>query len=517
MSQKLAPATLLLSVFLSLPAAAEIQYFGYVGGADDDSGLNLTHGFANFAHVSSSSDLASPFVLNRVNALSQKGLKATVDLGLVLWCDYDGTGSYRSLCWDWLQRWEIWKEVNAEILTPDKVIAFAILDEPFNRGAIMTDFEAAAQKVKADLPWARTWLVDSTCVVAGTCSSLWLSPGLTGYQGNLPGIDWLGVDAYAIHPQTDATYRSAVSILKARFPGRPWIYVMDGYWETNLHGPALASMSEMGPIADEWYEEARNDPDAVLLGVFLWPATPGWTTSEQFSCDVLAHHVVIGREITHKARPQTALPIGSFSIDNNGVVSGWACDPDGTLCEAPRVDLYSNGTFYASTSYAPSQDFISAPQCGTGIAYRFKGNAVSGARISAVAQDLDSGSANLASTCGDCVWYSQLYAPKGCLDSVDANGYATGWVCDQDSALTSSQVRIVAGGTTVGLYTTNLGNEPTVTDKCGGGGMHRFRVQLPASARGKQINAYAENLGSPAMSREVQIPTLCRKGRCVWR
>src|SRR5258708_2453240 len=328
MSQKLAPTTLLLTVLLSLPAGAEIQYFGYGRGADDDFGLNLTSGFANFAHVSTPSDLASPFVLNRVNALSQRGLKATVDLGLVLWCDYDGTGSYRSLCWDWLQRWEIWKQSNAAILMPDKVLAFAILDEPFNRGAIMTDFEAAAQKVKADLPWAKTWLVDCVCVIAGTCSSYWLSPGLTGYQGSLPGIDWLGIDGYGIHPQTDPTYQSAVSILKARFPGHSWIYVMDGYWDANIQGQTLAGLSAMGPLADEWYDVARNDSDAILLGVFLWPAKPGWTTSQQFSCEVLTHHVAIGRDITHKVRPQTAPPIGSFSIDTNGVVSGWACDPD---------------------------------------------------------------------------------------------------------------------------------------------------------------------------------------------
>jgi hypothetical protein len=518
MTQKLAPATLLLSVLLSLPATAQIQYFGYVGGADDDFGLNLTQGFANFAHVSSPADLASPFVLDRVNALARKGLKATIDLGVVLWCDYDGTGSYRSLCLDWLNRWEIWKQTNAAILTPDKVLAFAILDEPFNRGAIMTDFEAAAQKVKADCPWAKIWLVDSSCVIAGSCSSLWFSPGLSGYQGSLPGIDWIGVDDYGIHPRSDSTYQSARSILKARFPGRQWIYVMDGYWDPGVHGLNLASMSEMGPIADEWYDVARSDPDAVLLGVFLWPATTGWTTSQQFSCDVLAHHVAIGRAITQKVRPQTALPVGFFSMGPLGAVSGWACDPDGTLCEAPRVDLYSDGTFYTSTSYTSSQDFVLEPQCSSGIAYRFTGKVGSGVRVTAVAQDLDSGSATLASTCGgDCVWYTHIYAPKGSLDSVDANGYAVGWACDQDSGSTSSQVRIVAGGVTVGLYTTNLFNEPAVTIQCGGGALHRFGIQLPAWARGKQVIAFAENLGSPNGVNEVQIPVLCRKGRCIWR
>jgi len=56
-----------------------------------------------------------------------------------------------------------------------------------------------------------------------------------------------------------------------------------------------------------------------------------------------------------------------------------------------------------------------------------------------------------------------------------------------------------------------------VTDQCGGGTLHRFGIQLPAWTRGKQITAYAENLGSPDASGEVQIPALCRKGKCVWR
>jgi hypothetical protein len=523
MYRKLSLLTLLLGIWLALPASAQIQYFGYVGGADDDQVLNLTKGFANFAHLSTPVDLASTFVSNRVTALSQKGSKASIDLGLVLWCDYDGNGSYRQLCWDWAQRWATWKQNNAGILTADKVLAFAILDEPFNRGAYMTDFETAAQKVKADFPWAKTWLTESSCVISGSCASNWPSPGLGGYSGNLPGIDWLGLDGYAIHPATDGSYQSARSTLKARFPGRKWLYVVDGYWDPNLHGLAFSSMSDMGPIADEWYNVAHNDPDAVLLGVFLWPVTTGWTTSAQFSCGILGHHVAIGRTVTHKVRPQTALPVGSFAIDSGGVVSGWACDPDGTLCETPRVDLYSDGTFYASTYYTSSQDYVTAPQCGSGIAYRFTGNVgnnVSGHRITAVAQDLDSGSTTLASTCAEnpaCVWYSQLYAPKGYLDNVDANGNAYGWVCDQDAPTVASQVRIVAGGATVGLYTTNLSNEQTVTTQCGGGTLHRFSVQLPAWARNQQVTAYAQNLGSPYAFHEVLIPVLCQNGRCIWR
>jgi len=515
---RLALALLLLGGLLALPAVAQIQYFGYVGGADDDTSLNLTKGFTNFAYTGAPSDLASTFVLDRVSALSQKGLKGVIDLGVVLWCDYDGNQSYRHLCVDWAQRWATWKQNNAGILTSDKVLAFAILDEPFNRGAVMTDYETAALQVKADFPWAKTLMIEAACVVAGTCSPYYGGPGLSGYQGSLPGIDWLGLDDYAIHPATDQAYQNARSILKARFPSRKWIYVMDGYWEPGHAQNFFNNISEMGPIADEWYNVAQSDPDAILLGVFLWPLNDGWTTSQEFSCDILAHHTAIGRTITQKVRP----PIGSFAISSGGstvTLSGWVCEPqDGTVCDPPRVDLYSNGTYYGSMPIDPANTIVMT-RCSSGYAYSFTtalSTSTSGYRFTAMAYNLD-GSTTLPSTCAGspaCVWYAQIYNPKGSLDNVDATGYATGWVCDQDAPLTQSQVRIAAGSTTVGLYTTNLSNEAAVVMQCGGGSLHRFGVQLPTWTRGLQITAYAENLPYPSF--EIKVPVLCANGSCVW-
>jgi hypothetical protein len=520
MRKKLTLATALLGILLALPAAAQIQYFGYVGVGDDDSSLGLAKDFANFAYLSTSANLADTFVLNRVNALSQKGFKATIDLGLVLWCDYDGSGSYRQLCWDWTQRWTTWKQNNASILTSDKVLAFDILDEPFARGAYMTDFEAATQRVKADFPWAKIFMVEAACVITGTCRDI---PALTYYAGSLPGIDWLGLDAYGIHPQTDSDFANARAIMKSRFPGRKWLYVLDGYWDSVDH--PYFRVDDMGGIADEWYDVASSDPDAVLLGVFLWPSSVDRTGSRDFPCRALVHQVAIGRAITHKVRPQTALPIGSFSVDSSGI-SGWVCDPDGALCETPQIDIYQDGSLYRSstTSYLyNAQDSIWMPQCSNGTAYRFTGGlnvGASGHRFTVVARDLDSGSTALPSTCAEnpaCIWYTQFYAPKGYLDNVSSTGYASGWVCDQDSPPTSSQVRILAGGTTVGVYTTNLANEQAVTTQCGGGTLHRFGVQLPASARGLQVTAYAENLGSPVGSQDVKLTVLCSNGYCIWR
>src|SRR5436305_14992787 len=106
---------LLLASLTTIPAAAQLQYFGYVGSADDDVSLGKTKGYTNFAHVSTTQYVYDPFVSSRVTALAQRGSKAMIDLGYVLWCDYDGSGLYRDACWDWYTRWSQWKSCHASI------------------------------------------------------------------------------------------------------------------------------------------------------------------------------------------------------------------------------------------------------------------------------------------------------------------------------------------------------------------------------------------------------------------
>jgi hypothetical protein len=502
----------LLGAVLSLPCAAQIQYFGYVGAADDTQGLYQTRGFTNFAHVEAGLDLASPFVRDRVNAMNQQGIIATINLGVVLWCA--DAGGYRQLCPDWQQRWHTWKLNNASILTPAKVLAFDVLDEPFNRGASMLDYERATAAVKADFPWAKIYMTEAACVVLNQpCGLNPASGALSRYGGTLPNVDWLGLDEYGIHPATDSTFRDARSYFKWRFPNRKWLYVMDGYWAAGLQGQIVPE-ANMGLIAREWYDVARADPDAILLGVLRWSPFDEGKTSKDFSCVVLREHVAIGRAITGKAK--TLPPIGFLnSIGSDGLAWGWTCLPNGTLCEQPSVRLGGTwGTIFLGSVFDP--------RCGNGYAETFRQQlppSASGARITAIASDLDTGVlVNLPSACPEnpaCLWYSQSSAPKGYLSSIEYGGYVSGWVCDPDAPQVSTKVRLALGnGTTIGVYATNLGNEQAVTDECGGGSTHRFSVQLPSWARYQAVYAYAQDV----VSGEAQVPWLCDDGwSCIWR
>lgn len=419
MKRLLVLTALLLGALTSFPAGAQLQYFGYVGNADDDASLNKTKGYTNFAHVSSREYLGDPFVTQRVNALSQKGLKATIDLGLVLWCNYDRDGDgngdgYRELCGDFMTRWNTWKQNNASVLTSDKVLAFAILDEPFAKDANMADFEYATAMVKAAFPWAKIWMVEAACVVEGYCVE-WQSeyPALANYTGTLPGVDWIGLDIYGIRPKTNTIFLNARARLKQRFPGKKWLYVMDGYYDPNVHWP-LGGLSVMASVARDWYDVAKADPDTVLLGGFLWPdLAPGVTGTQNFPCSIQTEHVAIGRLATGKVRPQASLPIGSFSIDTNGVASGWVCDPDATLCEIPRADLYVDGVLAATPALSVSNTIPQA-QCGTGFGYRFQHTLprnTAERSVTLKATDLTSGVATIPSTCGQrpaCSWTPHL-------------------------------------------------------------------------------------------------------------
>lgn len=500
-----------------------LKYFGYVGAGDDtqNRGLDQTKGFTNFAHIATPADLSSTFVRDRVTAMSQRGLKATIDLGLVLWCGSGSPATYKNLCTDWAQRWETWKTNNASILTSDKVLGFTILDGPFGRNASMTHYDLAAAKVKTDFPWAKTLMIEAACVVKGQCGSTTYTL-FNSYSGGLPSIDWVGLSGYGIHPATDSTYQSALTKLKNKYPAKPRAYIMDGYWDPNAHGTVFG-LSSMRSIAREWYNLARNDFGAIFLGVFTWAPLSGTTTSRDFPCTVLSEHREIGRAITGKTRGTTGLPIGKLEnvFDGSGLAVGYACDPDGTICEDPRIDFYADGILHTPTLNYPSRsDFVVNAQCGVGVAYRFRQNlgwGSSGYNVTARARDLDSGETVLSSNCAEnpaCLWYSNSSDPKGYMEVISPTGVASGWVCDPDAPHVSTQVRLAtANGTPIGLFPTNLNSEQAVANECGGGTVHRFSVQLPSWARGHEIYAYSQDL----VSGEVQIPWLCEEGwYCVW-
>jgi hypothetical protein len=495
-----------------------LRHFGYVGGADDDFALNQTKGYSNYAHIAAGSDVASPVLRDRVTAMSQKGLQATIDLGRVFWC---GT-NFTFLCSDYAARWNTWKQTNATVLSPDKVLAFAVRDQPFFNRVQMTGYETAARLVKTDFPWAKIFLIEAACAVRGSCNGS-SHTAFSQYTGTLPDVDWVGVAEYAVRPATDNGFKNAVQRLKLKFPGKKTVYVLDGYWDA-AHDAALSSTAWRA-LPQEWLNVARNDFDSVLLGVFSWlPPGSGTTGSRNLACNIMSEHVAVGREITGKVRAQTGPPLGKLEGVYGGNLVGWACDPDGTVCENPPITVGYGGFSYAIFGATDRNDYALNPQCGAGLGLRFRHTlsiGSSGHPVTVKARDLDSATTvTLPSNCLEnpaCVWYSSYSQAKGYMEDLEANGLAHGWVCDPDAPHLSTQVKLVANNTVIGIYTANLGNEQAVADECGGGLNHRFQVQLPAWTRGWPVEAYAVDLTSG----ETLIPWLCSdpwtdNWSCTW-
>ena len=517
-----------LLTFLAAPAAAQIQYFGYHESGRDDLGLNLTKGYTNFSYLSTSDDLYDTVVPSRVNAMAQQGMKAVIELGKVLWCDPYLDGTYPIICQDWQQRWNAWRSYNAGILTPDKLLAVVVRDEPFNWNVDMAVYDTVAATVKADLaaahPNVKVMLLEADCVVTGGCGR---SPGaFDRYTGMLPSVDWIGLNTYGIHPETNPTYQNALSKIKARFPGKKRIYNMDAWFSPTYHA-GLGSINAMGPLAQEYYRLAQTDPDAVALGITSWVNIEDGIGTKYFPCSVVAEHVRIGREITGRPRAQTGQAFGVLEnvAHGTGVATGWACDPDGTVCEYPQVDFYLEGSYLTTATYPSTPaltNYVVNPQCGTGIGTRFQQWMSIGTRgraITAQVRDLDAGSAQLPSNCPDnpaCVWFTQTSEPKGYMEAISPTGVVSGWACDPDGPTASNKVRLVLGnGTPIGTFTTNLASEQAVADECGGGYLHRFSVQLPAWARYQPVYAYSRDLVQSWW--EIQIPWLCEPGSyCTW-
>lgn len=352
------PVLFALLIVVTLPAAAQLQNFGYVLAGEDDYSLASTKNYTNFTHTAASTPQDFYF-LSKVNNINSRGLKVTIDLSEIF---FAGT----SLRADWQQRWTDWKTYNASILTSAKVLAVTPHDEPLTHGVSLSDVETAAAYIKSDtnLSWLKIWWIEAACKVAwDNCGDYPYNNAFANATSSIPHIDWVGLDIYAIHPATDSTFQTARSAVKAKYSGKKWMYILDGWW-TGVHQGAFYPNDEtyMATIATEWYNTASADSDSVLLGVFTWPTSGSDLGSQDLPQNVLQQHTSIGRTITGKHRGPL---LGTFSINSSGVLTGWVCDSGQAIDEVnPQINIMVDNGMYTGI-YPPFQSSSwQNQQCG---------------------------------------------------------------------------------------------------------------------------------------------------------
>ena len=519
-------AAFVMALALPSVASAQLQWFGYTGGADNEA-LEGTASYVNFGYFSTDENDTNAAATDRVNAMSQKNMKAILELGKLLWAP-GPSGTYRTLYSNFQARWNNWKQANASVLTSDKVLAFLVRDEPFTNQVNIFHFEIACQMVKQDFPWAKIILVEAADIVACPNANCYFNQ----YRAIVNTVDWIGVDKYAINPVTDTVFRSAVTRMKQSYPGRKFVYVGDGFWDSSHVSAFGSSINAMRNTMTRWYDVARNDPDAVLLGVFNWHKFQGIIAgSREFPPAVLEEHARVGRAITGRVRPQLSQPTGLFEgFDSGFYAVGWACDPDGAWGERILVDIYDGTTLLNTTFAERSSEFF--PQCRTGIAHRFRmplSFAAMGRDVIAYARDLNSGLAQLSSNCPNspaCGWYPNDYAPIGEF-RISSTGLAEGWACDPDAPQVSLYIQVhmdniccatAPNGTVVGVFQANLSSDETINGQCGGGTAHRFSVQLPSWTKGHAIYITAFDTMQGGSMHLITAPNSgCPAvGACIW-
>lgn len=331
-------ALLLLCAAMIWPAPARsqqqqpIRYFGYAG-PDNDIDLARVKSYTNFSYIGG---VYGAPITAQVTAIRNSGMRAVIDLGAVLWCQDDPANPYGGwhLCSSLYgeisaaQRWDTWTAMNASVLNSSAVLAFSVITEQTLRGIPVQDVQMATSLVKQRYPDIPTMVID------------WAdSISMAGSTYQVPNnVDWVGLFKYYIHPTSNLLFSDAVRILKAR--KQSWqrmAYTLDGFYKAE-HQYVAPTAGDMDLIAQEWYSVASQDPEAILLGVFLWPDIPEEQAigSANLPSAVLNKHAAIGSAILAGRVPTYQ---GAHEYIDCRLTSGWAWDA--SLPNSPiAVDIY---------------------------------------------------------------------------------------------------------------------------------------------------------------------------------
>jgi hypothetical protein len=328
----------------------QIKYFGYVGPGDPNE-MNQVSSFANFSYIGG--DDAVP-INDQLITLHNNGMRAIIDLGRVLWCADRDESDFNAkwfLCPDYQARWQQWTSQNPLVLNSNYVLAYSIMTESTMRAvngnvaAMVADMNAAACYVKSTstIP---TMMLDNSADVVNLVNR--------GETYVVPDkVDWVGVTSYYIHPTWDNEFQTSVNILRAN--KKYWqrtVYVLDGFYKEGFH-PHAPTSADMETIAKEWYTAAKQDPDSILLGVFIWDELTGecGRGSRSLPKNVRDTHYAIGRAILGRVSP-TYGPVSNNSVifttqQPTSVVSGGGA----TWEEATQFSSSVNGRVTAIRFY----------------------------------------------------------------------------------------------------------------------------------------------------------------------
>jgi hypothetical protein len=326
----------------ALQAQGHLQYYGYNNGAVSEADLTQTYSYTNIAAIhadcvnSTSPPTPAwvcgycgpiPSVVNDLNAMSAKGVKAVLGLSEVLFC-YDQAASHWRLRSDYSTSWSNFRTANSSVLDATHLASLYIMDEPTWNGVTFSELSTATSLIKGAYPTIPTSMVESYPAVGSL-----IIPST---------MDWIGFDLYAIsNPATDKNYQAALTTLKSKMTtSQKVIYVMDAFYDPGIH--VGWTPEQLSCVASRWYSQAVNDPAAVLLANFIWTSGGSQTGSVDLPQSARDLQAVAGGNVTGKSLVET---IFTRQLPDSNL-SGTPPYEDGTIFSSSQAGTIQAIRFY---------------------------------------------------------------------------------------------------------------------------------------------------------------------------
>ncbi|MTB51112.1 hypothetical protein [Lewinella sp. W8] len=283
---------------------AHLEYFGFSivdtywdDPTDSETKTNYAdeiHHFCNIADIL----ILEPDddIVERTTVFTNLELKPILHLNelfFVLVDTLSASGSNFDLRTDFEERWNEFKLINQEILTPTSIAAFYIGEEPTWNGISFTELSAVSELLQSDFPDIPTMIIEAY-------------PSLDDLR--IPeAIDWVGFDQYFIKdPNTNDEFQENWQKLHRKLsdPSQRIMVILDSHYIDWAHGDyGNIEIEQMGEVARNYYDLAVQDKRVIGILGYFWPNEfdiPGSTGARGMPRNVISEYEIMGKSITKK-------------------------------------------------------------------------------------------------------------------------------------------------------------------------------------------------------------------------
>ncbi len=329
--------------------SAHLQYFGFTAACNNEQYQTESQPFTNLCMIGpDDARLLDPIWTGEMMRRGTKLIISTHDVFYEIERPATPQEPYPpfKLRQDYLERWQ------DAIAGKESAIAglarwVYLADEPNWTGISRSELVPAHDAVKASFPYVQTLTSLNHVGVAA-----WLG------TGTVP-TDAIAYHQYAVRdPRTDPLYQQNLALIKTHATGKPFVHVLDAFWNPYSHGAAGITADQMDDVARNYYAMASTNPTAAALVGFHWesiaPDVPEVLGARDMPSDVQWAYRTIGSGITGKClAPQGIEPKDAMFFQDCRFVATmqyripWMGNRTGMATALPYSDISNNYYFFS--------------------------------------------------------------------------------------------------------------------------------------------------------------------------